>query len=245
MNTVEQMNKKEAARLESRVLGIAGAILLGLAGFFAWRELQVQAEVLLIVGAAAAAIGAFVARRARVPLLGPALLLGATVLGAGWYGATREPILLGGVLLSFAAAVGFAVKGQPGLKPGSSAERWHRFLSWHGVAVSGLLASLAVYFQLFDASDLELQGFVARRAVLSLGWLVAGVLLVIAGRSRRATEIRDSGFVFVAAALSKLVAYDILHLEGAMRIGTLALGGAVLLAAAAQLRRVNREVTSS
>ena len=229
----------EVEKLETNVLGYAGAALLALAAVFLWREL---AEVVVVLGAAGAAVGASVLARLKVPLVGPALLLGATGVGALWYGASREPLLLVGLVVSFGAAIGLAMLERRGPALESTQARWHRLLSWHGVAVSGLVSSFALYFQIFDASDLSLQGFVARRALLSLGWLFAGVGLVLHGRSRRATEIRDAGFLVLAAAVAKLLVYDTTHLDGLLRVGALAVGGAVLLASAAMVRRLNSGV---
>ena len=229
----------EVEKVETHVMGLAGTGLLALAAFFLWRELQVRAEVLLVMAAVAAAVAAFALGRLKVPLLGPVLLLGATGLGGLWYGATREPLLLAGLAVSFLAAVVLAVadRQRPAVESGRA--RWHRMLSWHGVALSGLVTSFAVYFQIFDASDLSLQGFVARRALLSLGWLLGGVSLVLFGRGRHAPEVRDAGFLVLAAAVTKLLVYDTTHLDGLLRIGALAVGGGVLLASAAGVRRLN------
>jgi hypothetical protein len=229
----------EVEKLETRVLGLAGGGLLALAAVFLWRELAVPAEVVLVVATVAAVVAAGVLSRLRVPLVGPAVLLGATGLGALWYGATREPLLLVGLGAAFAGTVALAVMARRAPAPESPTARWHRLLAWHGVALSGLVTSFAFYFQLFDASDLSLQHFVARRALLSLSWLAAGVALVLRGRSQRAGEVRDAGFVVLAAGVAKLLVYDTTHLDGLLRVGALAVGGAVLLGSAAVVRRLH------
>jgi hypothetical protein len=231
--------KVAVEKVETQVMGVAGAGLLALAGLFLWQELQVRAEVLLVLGATVAAVSAAVLHRFKIQLIGPAVLLGATGLGALWYGATREPLLLAGLGVAFVAALGLAVLDRRAPAVESPVSRWHRLLSWHGVALSGLVTSCAVYFHIFDASDLSLQGFVARRALFSGTWLLAGVGLVLFGRAQRATEMRDSGFLVLAAAVSKLLIYDTTHLDGLLRVGTLAAAGAVLLGSAAVVRRLN------
>jgi hypothetical protein len=233
------------AKVETQVMGVAGAGLMLLAGFFLWRELQVRAEVLLVLGAAVAAVAATVLRRLKVQLMGPVLLLIATGGGALWYGATREPLLLAGLVVAFAAALVLAVLDRRTPPLESSLDRWHRLLSWHGVGVAGLVTSFSVYFQVFDASDLSLQDFVARRAILSLGWLLSGVGLVLFGRASRATELRDAGFLVLAAAVSKLLIYDTTHLDGLLRVGALAVAGVVLLGSAAVVRRLNTGARAS
>ena len=231
--------KVPVEKVETQVMGVAGAGLMLLAGFFLWRELQVRAELLLVLGATVAAVSAVVLRKLKIQLIGPVVLLGATGLGALWYGATREPLLLAGLVVAFVAALALAVLDRRAPAVESGVSRWHRMLSWHGVALAGLVTSFSVYFQIFDASDLSLQDFVARRAILTLGWLVAGVGLVLLGRAQRATEMRDSGFLVVAAAVSKLLIYDTTHLDGLLRVGALAVAGVVLLGSAAAVRRLN------
>jgi hypothetical protein len=241
LSPVVNARRPEVVKVEAQVMGVAGAGLVALAAFFLWRELQVRAEMLLVITAGVAAVGAFTLRQWKVQLFGPVALLGATGAGALWYGATREPLLLAGLAVAFVAAVVLAVMDRSAAQADSTTSRWHRLLSWHGVALSGLVTSFAVYFQVFDASDLSLQDFVARRALLSLAWLLSGVALVLFGRARQATEVRDSGFLVLAAAVTKLLVYDTTHLDGLLRIGALAVGGGVLLASAAVVRRLNTE----
>lgn len=116
--------------------------------------------------------------------------------------------------------------------------RWHRLLAWHGAGLAFLATSLAGYFHLFDASEAGLHGFLARRALLSLLWLGAGVAGVLYGRAARATEVRDAGFLVLAAGAVKLASFDAATLDGALRVGALAAGGALLLFAAAAVRRL-------
>jgi hypothetical protein len=51
--------------------------------------------------------------------------------------------------------------------------------------------------------------------------------------------MRDSGFLVVAAAVSKLLIYDTTHLDGLLRVGALAVAGVLLLGSAAAVRRLN------
>lgn len=231
----------ETKRVEAQVLGGAGVLLLGLAAVFSWQELHLATEVLMVGAAAVAAALAWWLASIRAQLVGPVLLLGATAAGGLWYGATREPVLLVALGLTFAASVALALWDRLRAPMESVLDTWHRLLSWHGVALSGLAASFALYFQVFDASDLSLSHFVARRALLTLAWLFAGVGMVLRGRAVKATEIRDAGFLVLAAALGKLLVYDTLHLDGALRIGLLGVAGLVLVASAAVARRLNAE----
>ncbi len=229
----------ETKRVEAQVLGGAGALLLGLAAIFSWQELHLATEVLMVAAAVGAAGLAWWLASIRAQLVGPVLLLGATGAGALWYGATREPVLLWALGVTFAASVAMALWDRVRPRVESALDKWHRLLSWHGVALSGLGASFALYFQVFDASDLSLSRFVARRALLTLAWLFAGVGLVLRGRAVKATELRDAGFLVLAAAVGKLLVYDTMHLDGGLRIGLLFVAGAVLVASAVVARRLN------
>jgi Predicted membrane protein (DUF2339) len=241
-NAERPPSSAEVEKLEPKVLGVAGIGLLGLALFFGWKELQVQPEALLLVGTAAAAVAAAALKHFKIPSLGPVLLIASTAIGALWYGATREPMLLWGLGAAFAASTLYAVMGLKGRAALSTPSlRLHHLLSWHGVALSGLAASFAVYFQVFDAQANPWQDFVARRALFSLLWLLSGVGLVVWGRAQKATEVRDAGFVVLAAGVVKLVTYDSTHLDGVLRVGALAVAGSVLMAAAGLLRRLKPE----
>lgn len=228
--------------LEMKVLGIAGGGLLALALFFLWRELQVPLLMVLLAGTAVAALVAGLLLKFKVPIVGPLVLLGALV-GAGMaYGASREPIALAALGVVFVASLVFAGLGFASQTPGSTAARVHRLLSWHGAAVAGLVTTLALYFHLFDASDLGLQGFVARRALLSLLWLSSGAAMVLLGRKQGATEIRDAGFLVLGVAMVKMLLFDTTHLDGFTRVASLAVGGLLLLASAVIVRRFHSQV---
>jgi hypothetical protein len=79
-----------------------------------------------------------------------------------------------------------------------------------------------------------------RRAVLTMLWLSAGVVGVLFGRSRSAPEVRDAGFLLIAAATVKLVTFDTTHLQGGLRIGLLVVASTVLFAASAIAKRINK-----
>jgi uncharacterized membrane protein len=68
--------------------------------------------------------------------------------------------------------------------------------------------------------------------VLTLGWLVTGVALVLHGRKRGEGVIRDAGFAFIAIALGKALAYDTTHLSGTLRVAGLAGAGLLMLGGA-------------
>ena len=248
---MEQANVRNAARVmetkksEPMVLRVVGALLLGLAGFFVWQELHLATEVIVVIGAAAAAGLAAFAAYNRLTLVGPLALGAATGIAGAWYGATKEPVLLIAMGVAFLASAVLAIVLAQGERLETVTDKMHRMVTWIGLGASGVITTFAAYFQIFDASESTgLQDFVARRAILSLFWLLSGTALVLIGRQRDATEIRDAGFLVLAASVAKLMFYDTTHLDGAIRIGALAVGGVVLVAASFISRRLNGPVAS-
>lgn len=227
-------------RLEPHVLGTLGALVTALAAYFAWQELHLGAEVLLVVGMVAVAAAAWLLKRANKLLVGPVAMVVGTFVAGGWYFATREPMVLVALAVGFVVSVALAWWERAKPSGESSDEKWHRLITWHGLATSGLVTSLASYFFIFDASDFELQHFIVRRAALTMAWLCIGVVGVLYGRSKGAPEIRDAGFLSIAAAVGKILIYDTSHLDGGLRIGLLALSGALLLVSAVAAQRINR-----
>lgn len=212
-----------------RVLAIAGVGLLALAGVFLWRDLQVPSQMLLAVSAIGAAGLAFAGVPRERPLAGPIAVLSTAVFGGAWYAATKSGLLLIGLAVTLAAA---ALTVWRSRRAEGVPDRVQSFLIWYGLTAATIAASWAFYFHFltlgFAGDD------VGRRLVLTLGWLVAGVALVLHGRKRGEGVIRDAGFAFVAISLGKALLYDTTHLSGTLRVvglagaGLLMLGGAYL-----------------
>ncbi len=230
----------ETKKSEPMVLGSVGMVLLGLAAYFGWQELQMPAEVLAIFGAVVAAAIAWFASKSKITMLGPLVLGTASVVIGCWYAATKEPVLLIAMGVGFVVSLVLALRGLRHERLDTASDKMHRMMAWLGLAVAGLITTFAGYFQIFDASEsVGLQDFVARRAILSLFWLLSGTGLVLVGRSAKANEIRDAGFLVLAASVAKLMFYDTTHTDGAIRIAALAIGGLVLVIASFVSRRVN------
>lgn len=212
---------------DQAVLGVAGALLLALAAFFAWQELRLAAEVLAVAAAALAGGVAWLAHRKQLPGIGPIVLGLAGAVNGAWYAATKEPVLLIGLAITFVVSLVMTLVSQRD-PVGPQA---HRALSWLATAATGLAGSFALYFFVFDASETSLQGFVARRALLTLAWLLSGTVMVVAGSKRAATEIRNAGYLVLGTSMVKMLFYDVGHTDGMLRIVALAIGGAVLVGA--------------
>ncbi len=210
-----------------RVLAVAGVGLLALAAVFLWRDLQVPMEMLLTLAAVGATGLAFVSVPQARPLVGPIVVLACAVLGGLWFAATKSGLLLIGLAVTLAAAALCTWRSRrPGLEP----DRLESFLVWYGLAAATIAASWAFYFHFLTMGFAE--DDVGRRLVLTLGWLVMGVVLVLQGRKRGESVMRDSGFAFIAIALGKALAYDTTHLSGTLRVAGLAGAGVLMLAGA-------------
>ncbi|WP_224368832.1 DUF2339 domain-containing protein [Hyalangium versicolor] len=216
-----------ATKWDVRVMAIAGAGLLGLAGVFLWRDLQVPMEMLLALGAVGAAALAFIGVPKERPLVGAIAVLACSLLGGAWYAATKSSMLLVGLAVTLAAALlsvwrSRQVEGEP--------DRLQSFLTWYGLTSAAIAASWAFYFHFLTMGFAE--DDVGRRVVLTLGWLVTGVLMVLHGRKRGEGVIRDAGFAFIAISLGKALVYDTTHLSGTLRVAGLAVAGLLMLGGA-------------
>lgn len=231
------------ARGRDRALFTTGAALLfALAGVFAWRELGLGWQPALLIAAVLAGALAIVGR-GMLAGAGSWALLVTTAAGAAGYVALRSEVLLAGLV---AAALASAVTATArSLRPeGARGDGAERRVLWMSVVAGALMASWALYFRLLTIGFAE--ETMARRLVLTFGWLVAGVALVVFARDGEGERrgVREAGFVFVGAALMKVIAYDTTHLHGALRIAALAGSGTLLAVGAALVGRVSRTRTA-
>lgn len=222
------MNATMSTKWDVRVMAVAGAGMLGLAGVFLWRDLQVPHELLLAVAAVLASAVALAEVPRERPLVGPIALLATGLMGGLWYAATKSGLLLTGLGLTVLASA--ITVARTWRRSEAREDKLQGFLLWYGLAMAVIAASWAFYFHFFTL------GFAAddigRRLVLTLGWLAAGVGLVVYGRLRNESVIRDVGFAFIAVAVGKALAYDTTHLSGTLRVAGLAGAGALMLGGA-------------
>ena len=222
------MNATMSTKWDVRVLAVAGAGMMALAGVFLWRDLQVPHELLLAVAAVLASAVALAEVPRHRPLVGPIALLLTGLMGGLWYAATKSGLLLPGLGLTVLASA--VTVARTWRRTEAREDKVQAFLLWYGLTAAVLAASWAFYFHFFTL------GFAAddlgRRLVLTLGWLAAGVGLVVYGRRRGESVIRDVGFAFIAVALGKALAYDTTHLSGTLRVACFAGAGALMLGGA-------------
>ncbi|HZS35428.1 MAG TPA: hypothetical protein VFF06_01300 [Polyangia bacterium] len=218
------MKLSEARTSQAQWFVAAGVGMLALAGFFLWQELALRAEYVLSIAAVASAALAVAARSRTLGFAGAVGVLACVAGGGMFYAATRADALLPGIALGFAGAVVAAAftLGRAQAAGDVARER----LLWSALVAGALAASWAAYFRFLT---LGFPDHVERRLVLTLAWLVTGLVLAVTHQRRANDAARWAGYAFVAAALAKAVAYDTTHLDGALRVAVLAAAGGLLM----------------
>jgi hypothetical protein len=110
---------------------------------------------------------------------------------------------------------------------------------WVPLGVVGLYgtAGLAVSLALLVAPDRT--AFTVGHAVVTVTWTV--VALVLLARGLRRPALRATGLVLVAGAVTKLVLFDLVALDGLVRVAAFLGAGLVLLAAGTRYARMVAE----
>ena len=216
---------------EARGLAIAGAALAALASYFLWRDLGIGLEWLTVIagalGLGLVALGGRVLDPVVAGRSAALVLIGAATGDGAWYAMTRADALLPGLLLVFAGSVILCVKDLGRAR--SARDELGLSLDWTALTASGLAASWAAYFRLFTVGFAA--GFDARRLVLTLAWLSAG-LVVLVTRPARDPAARWAGVALVGCAIAKATLYDTTHLDGALRVLVLGVSAALLFGGA-------------
>lgn len=226
-NAAEQSGQLAPAKpLSDRLLlGGAGAALLGLAAVFGWRELQVDPAYLLTVAAAAGVVVSGVDKNKQATRTGLMVLFLCAALGGAFYAAVRAATLLPGMFVALGGGLLFLARGYGRAR--RSGDRSTIALGFAALVATALSASWAGYFHFLTAGLAPDE--VARRLVLTLLWVVCGVLLVVVSGRVREVAMRYAGYVFVVAATGKALLYDTTHLGGGLRVLVLLAAGACLL----------------
>ena len=82
-------------------------------------------------------------------------------------------------------------------------------------------------------------GFVTGHALVTVSWTVVAIVLLARGIHRPA--VRIAGLVLVAAAVAKLVLFDLVALDGIARVAAFLGAGLLLLAAGTRYARLVAE----
>jgi hypothetical protein len=110
---------------------------------------------------------------------------------------------------------------------------------WAPIGLVGLYGAAGLVLEpaLLVAPDRA--GFTVGHALVTVSWTVAALVLLARGISRPA--LRVAGLVLVAAAVAKLVTFDLIALDGLARVGAFLGAGLVLLAAGTRYTRLVAE----
>lgn len=113
---------------------------------------------------------------------------------------------------------------------------------WVPVGLVGLygLAGLVIAVALLASPTRS--GFVAGHAAVTVSWVV--VALVLLARGVRRPALRVAGLVLVAAAVAKLLLFDLVALDGLARVAAFLGAGLLLLAAGTRYARLVAEAES-
>jgi predicted membrane protein DUF2339 len=211
----------------------ATVVLLGQAIVAATLAAQLRARLPLVIGTAYGAIAVLIALGSDAPLEGlvhyPAFAYAGPGAGSLVVGAAVSALVLVFALALLVAGVRVGlVRSDP------VAARL-----WVPAGVVGLYGatSLVVTLALLVSDDRA--GFTAGHALVTVSWTV--VALVLLARGIRRPALRISGMVLVAAAVAKLVLFDLVALDGMARVGAFLGAGLVLLAAGTRYARLVAE----
>jgi hypothetical protein len=215
----------------------ATLVLLGQAIVATVLAAQLRARLPLAIGAAYGGIAVLIALGRDAPLEGlvrhPAIAYAGPGTGALVVGvAVAALVLVLAVALLVAGARVGLVRPDPASAP-----------LWVPMGVAGLYGatSLVVALALLVSNDRA--GFTAGHALVTVSWTV--VALVLLARGIRRPALRIAGMVLVAAAVVKLVLFDLVALDGLARVAAFLGAGLVLLAAGTRYARLVAEAETA
>jgi uncharacterized membrane protein len=206
--------------------------------------------VLAVLGEAVVAALVAVGLRSRFAMI-TALVLG----GLGWIAAIQRdaPIatlveftiapaipalvtaIAASVLILALAAALLVAGGRLGwIRPDAS-----RAAVWVPIGLVGLYGAAGVVVNAALLVSPTVTGFTAGHAIVTVSWTVGALVLLARGLRRPA--LRVAGLVLVAAAVAKLVLFDLVALDGLARVAAFLGAGLVLLAAGTRYARLVAE----
>jgi hypothetical protein len=110
---------------------------------------------------------------------------------------------------------------------------------WVPLGLVGLYGATSMVITLALLVSAGRAGFTAGHAAVTVSWTVVALVLLARGISRPA--LRITGLVLVAAAVAKLVLFDLVALDGVARVAAFLGAGLVLLAAGTRYARLVAE----
>jgi len=138
------------------------------------------------------------------------------------------------LVLALAAALLVAGGRLGWIRPNAS-----RAAIWVPIGLVGLYGAAGVVINAALLISPTSTGFTAGHAVVTVSWTVGALVLLARGLRRPA--LRIAGLVLVAAAVAKLVLFDLVALDGLARVVAFLGAGLVLLAAGTRYARLVAE----
>jgi hypothetical protein len=114
---------------------------------------------------------------------------------------------------------------------------------WVPVGLVGLYGAAGLVVAVALLTSTTRSGFVVGHATVTVFW--TAVALVLLARGIRRPALRVAGFVLVAAAVVKLVFFDLVALDGLARVAAFLGAGLLLLAAGTRYARLVAEAEST
>ncbi|GAA5123795.1 DUF2339 domain-containing protein [Pseudonocardia adelaidensis] len=209
----------------------ATVVLLGQAIVATVLAAQLRARLPLVIGAAYGGIGVLIALGRDAPLDGLVHHSSSAYVG---HGTLVVGAAVSALVLVFAVALLVAGARVGLVRPDAGAAGL-----WAPAGVVGLYgaSSLVVTLALLASDDRT--GFTAGHALVTVSW--TAVALVLLARGVRRPALRIAGMVLVAAAVAKLVLFDLVALDGLARVAAFLGAGLVLLAAGTRYARLVAE----
>jgi len=141
---------------------------------------------------------------------------------------------LGISLMALLAAAAFAAAAARLGGPRSVAPVW--VTVWVPIGLVALYGAAGAVITAGLLLDPVQAGFVTAHAVVTISWTVIALLLLARGLTN--AVMRVSGLVLVAAAVAKLLLFDLIALDGLARVAAFTGAGLVLLTAGARYARL-------
>ncbi|MGE3257349.1 DUF2339 domain-containing protein, partial [Pseudonocardia sp.] len=211
------------------------AVLLGQATVLAIVATVLRRRLPLFVSAAYGLVGVGAALIADAPL--------EALVRPGWPylvdGVAVVPALVGGLvvsvlMLAFAIAA-LVAAGRLGLIRPDAATAW----LWVPAGLVGLYGAAGVVITAALLVTGGPVGFTAGHALVTVSWTIGALVLLAWGISRQA--LRITGLALVAAAVAKLVLFDLAALDGLAQVVAFLGAGLLILAAGARYARLVAE----
>ena len=192
----------------------------------------------LVMGTAYGTIGTFAAITSDAPLVALVRLGEPYVVnGVGRPGAMVVGAAVSASVLVLACALLMAGGRFRWVRPDAATAR-----IWVPIGFAALYGAAGLVIPLALLVSADRIGFTVGHAVVTVSWTIAALVLLAQGISRPA--LRVAGLVLVAAAVAKLMLFDLVALDGVARAAAFLGAGLVLLAAGARYARLVAESES-